>query len=321
MDGVLVVDKPEGLTSHDVVAAARRATGEKRIGHTGTLDPLATGVLPLACGRATRLVRFLTASDKDYEATVRFGVTTDSYDITGEETSRTGVTPSRDAVAAAVASLCGDYLQMPPAYSAKKVGGRRAYDLARNDQPVTLTAVPVHVTRAEVTAFSGERASITLTCSAGFYVRSFAHELGIRVNAGACLETLRRTRSGEFRLSEAMTLDALHDGVAEGDLIPLERLLPAFPCVVLTDEGLARVSHGRALEPDHFRLKAEATGHGTVASGFSPPNVASGFSPPNVASGFSRKDWVRIFDNSGRLAALGEPAAAGGSLHPAIVLI
>src|SRR5262245_59302598 len=120
MDGVLVIDKPEGLTSHDVVAVARRSTGEKRIGHTGTLDPLATGVLPLACGHATRLVRFLSASSKDYDAIIRFGMTTDSYDVTGEETSRTDAEPSREAVGAAVASLRGEYMQMPPAYSAKK---------------------------------------------------------------------------------------------------------------------------------------------------------------------------------------------------------
>src|SRR6267142_727225 len=140
MDGVLIIDKPEGLTSHDVVAAARRLLGEKRIGHTGTLDPLATGVLPLACGRATRLVRFLSASDKEYDATIVFGVTTDTLDVTGTETSRSGRTPSREALVEAIASLTGDYLQMPPAYSAKKVGGRRAYVLARRDEPVTLTA-------------------------------------------------------------------------------------------------------------------------------------------------------------------------------------
>src|ERR687884_592890 len=125
MDGVLVVDKPEGVTSHDVVIAARRVLNEKRIGHTGTLDPLATGVLPLACGRATRLVRFLTASDKDYEAVVLFGVTTDTLDVTGEETSRSGAVPSRDSIMAALRSFEGGQMQVPPAYSAKKVAGRR----------------------------------------------------------------------------------------------------------------------------------------------------------------------------------------------------
>src|SRR5215208_6939989 len=123
MDGVLVVDKPEGLTSHDVVAAARRALDEPRIGHTGTLDPLATGVLPLACGRATRLVRFLTASDKDYDATIRFGLTTNTYDIMGAETSRSDRAPSRESVERAIASLQGSYQQMPPVYSAKRVAG------------------------------------------------------------------------------------------------------------------------------------------------------------------------------------------------------
>ena len=124
MDGVLIIDKPRDLTSHDVVAAARRVLGERRIGHTGTLDPLATGVLPLACGRATRLVRFLTSSDKEYEATIRFGFTTDSYDVTGAETSRSGLRPETGAVTGALASLTGSYLQMPPAFSAKKVGGQ-----------------------------------------------------------------------------------------------------------------------------------------------------------------------------------------------------
>ena len=146
MDGLLVVDKPEGLTSHDVVSAARRMLGEKRIGHTGTLDPLATGVLPLACGRTTRLVRFLSAAHKTYEATILFGVTTDTLDVMGAETSRSSSTPTRAALSEALSALTGDYLQTPPLYSAKKVGGRRAYDLARRDEPVELKAVPVTVT-------------------------------------------------------------------------------------------------------------------------------------------------------------------------------
>jgi tRNA pseudouridine55 synthase len=327
MDGVLVVDKPEGLTSHDVVAVARRALGEKRIGHTGTLDPLATGVLPLACGRATRLVRFLAASDKDYEATILFGRTTDSFDVTGEETSRTDAEPSRAAVEAAVESLRGDYLQLPPAFSAKKVGGRRAYSLARADEPVALTPVPVRVSRAEVIAFDGTRAVVALTCSAGFYVRSFAHELGIRVDVGACLEALRRTRSGDFRLSEALPFEALRDQVSAADLIPLERLLPGWPSVVVTDEGLTRVAHGRVLDPAHFRLKAEATGKVKAEATGKVKAEATGevkaeATGESVASGFSRKDaWVRIFAPTGQLAALGQHEDTGHSLRPTIVLI
>jgi tRNA pseudouridine55 synthase len=298
MDGVLVIDKPEGLTSHDVVAIARRALAEKRIGHTGTLDPLATGVLPLACGRATRLVRFLTASDKDYDATIRFGMTTDSFDITGEETSHSGMVPSREAVLDAIGQLRGEYLQTPPAYSAKKVGGRRAYAFARDAEEVVLTPVPVHVSCAELTAFSGERATVSLTSSPGFYVRTFAHELGRLVGTGACLEALRRTRSGEFRVAEALAVESLQDGVAEVDLIPVDRLLPALPSVVLTDEGIARVTHGRQLEVEHYSAGASAPATSDAGSG-----------------------WTRIFDSGGRLTALGTAGTTAGSLHPAIVLI
>ena len=158
LSGVLVVDKPEGPTSHDVVALARRTLGERRIGHTGTLDPLATGVLPLACGRATRLVRFLIASDKDYEAVIRFGVSTDSYDVTGTVVSTSGLTPRREEVESALEPLRGTYLQTPPAFSAKKVGGERAYARARRDEEVALTPVQVHVARAELLEFTGATA-------------------------------------------------------------------------------------------------------------------------------------------------------------------
>src|SRR5688500_414299 len=227
MDGVLVVDKPAGLTSHDVVAAARRAFDEQRIGHTGTLDPLATGVLPLALGRATRLVRFLSGSDKDYDATIRFGAATDTYDITGTETSRSDRLPARDDVERARTSLRGEYLQMPPAYSAKKVGGRRAYAMARRDQVVELTAVPVAVSRAELLEFDGATARVAITCSAGFYVRSFAHALGDLTAAGACLAALRRTRSGDFRIGDAVSLDQFVQDPAGAArrIIPPERLL------------------------------------------------------------------------------------------------
>jgi tRNA pseudouridine55 synthase len=316
MDGVLVVDKPEGLTSHDVVAVARSVLGEKRIGHTGTLDPLATGVLPLACGRATRLVRFLTASDKEYDATILFGVTTDTLDVTGTETSRSRLAPSHDAVVEALAALTGDYLQVPPAYSAKKVGGRRAYELARRDKPVTLTAVPVRVSRLELLEFGDDRCRVSLTCSAGFYVRSLVRDLGERCGSGACLETLRRTRSGDFSLDEAVPLDALEgprprrantgragevppepSAKAGGDLatllIPLENLLLAFPAVTVTSEGLARVSHGQQVRASDLVGSAPA----------------------------GQSEWVRLLDRSGALVGLGTQRSASGLLHPEVVLI
>jgi tRNA pseudouridine55 synthase len=293
MDGVLVVDKPRGMTSHDVVSAARRLLRERRIGHTGTLDPIATGVLPLACGRATRLVRFLSASDKDYTAVIRFGLTTDTYDVAGREVRRTGLQPGRDELDRAIASLRGDYDQTPPVYSAKRVAGRRAYDLAREDVEVVLTPVPVHVPRADILAFTGDRATVALTCSAGFYVRSFAHSLGELVGTGACLEELQRTRSGDFRLESATSLDALQDepDLAAGWMIPIENLLTSLPSVRLTDEGRIRVSHGREIDQAHVT-------EGTLSGG-----------------------WVRLMDDAGRLLALGRPGSIPGSLHPTVVLI
>jgi tRNA pseudouridine55 synthase len=293
IDGVLVVDKPRDLTSHDVVAAARRMLGERRIGHTGTLDPLATGVLPLACGRATRLVRFLTASDKDYDATIRFGFTTDSYDVTGIETARSGLRPDADAVTRALAALTGSYLQMPPAFSAKKVGGRRAYAMARDAMPVQLTPAPVTVARAELLDLTDDIARVRLTCSAGFYVRTFAHSLGELLQTGACLEDLRRTRSGDFSIDEAIDLETLARGTetATAAIIPLDRLLPRYPAVALTDESRNRVSHGQEVDG-------------------------------GLIGGTERAvEWVRLTDSAGHLVALARPGSRPGSLHPAVVLI
>jgi tRNA pseudouridine55 synthase len=287
IDGVLIIDKPSGMTSHDVVAIARRALGERRIGHTGTLDPLATGVLVLACGRATRLVRFLAASDKEYQATVRFGMTTDSYDVTGNQTSRSALRPERDAVARALASLTGSYRQTPPAFSAKKVAGRRAYNMARQEQVVELTPVPVTVSLTELETFSGDTATVRLACSAGFYVRAFAHSLGELTGTGACLDALRRTRSGEFTLEGAVSVEQLSSGRLTTPLVPLNRLLSTLPLVRVTDEGRNRVSHGQELE----------------------------------ASSGADAEWVRLMDGDGRLVAIAKPGSRPGSLHPAVVLI
>ncbi len=196
-------------------------------------------MLPLACGRATRLVRFFVASDKDYEARIRFGVTTDSYDITGVETARSGLLPTLEAIEAALVPLRGDYLQVPPAFSAKKVAGERAYALARRDEHVALAPVPVRVARAELLEFIGTSARIDVTCSAGFYVRSFAQELGELVGTGACLESLRRTRSGEFTLDQAVDLERVRQSSAAVTerWIPLERLLPGCPWPVSARKG------------------------------------------------------------------------------------
>jgi tRNA pseudouridine55 synthase len=291
-DGVLVLDKPQGLTSHDVVAAARRALGDQRIGHTGTLDPMATGVLPLACGSATRLVRFLTASDKDYDAEILLGLETDTYDITGREVARSTRAVSRADVAAALETLRGEYLQTPPAFSAKKIEGRRAYSLARAEVPVLPQPVLVRVDRLDLVEVRENVAVVRLTCSAGFYVRSLAHDLGARLGTVACLKTLRRTRSGEFGLDCAVRIDALQrpDEALESVIRP-EKLLPSFPAVVLTDEGRRWATHGRLLGPGQM----------------------SGERPRPAP-------WVRLVAEDGTLVGLAQPADADGSLHPSVVL-
>jgi tRNA pseudouridine55 synthase len=305
MDGALIVDKPKGITSHDAVATARRLLREKRIGHAGTLDPLATGVLVLLCGRATRLSRFIMASDKTYEARLRFGVTTDTRDITGTVTSESSSAPPPMAdVERALSSLRGSYLQEPPAFSAKKVQGQRAYALARRQEAVELQAVPVTVSRLDVTAFQGPHLTVVLTCSAGFYVRSFAHALGQLVGTGACLEDLRRTRSGDFALDDAVSLaDDASAGDLANRLMPMDHLLRSLPARVVTAEGRKRVAHGRELTP--------AQVVGPVKSG----PQSRGSTEETSNSG----DWVRLMDSEGRLIALGR--TTGATLHPSVVLI
>jgi tRNA pseudouridine55 synthase len=295
MNGVLVIDKPQGLTSHDVVAVARRVLRERRIGHTGTLDPLATGVLPLACGRATRLVRFFSASEKEYEAGILLGLRTDTFDVTGRVVARSDIRPSRDNVIAALESLHGDYLQEPPPYSAKKIHGARAYALARHDVTVQLAAVPVRVRNLKLLAYEGAHVRIHLTCSAGFYVRSFAHSLGERLKTGACLESLRRTRSGEFELHEAVTFEALQAEVdaVRRHIVAVDRLLASIPAVTMTDEGLRRVANGREVGPDHV----------------------IGVIPESAV------EWVRMVREDGELVAVARAGGAPGLLHPAVVLI
>ncbi len=293
MDGVLVIDKPSGPTSHDIVAVARRALGERRIGHTGTLDPMATGALPLACGRATRLARFLASADKEYEAVIRFGLTTDTFDVTGRETSRTDAVPSLADVTRALAAFQGEYLQSPPPVSAKKIGGKRAYALARAGAAVEPAAAAVRVSRLEVLGLDGPLVRIRLTCSAGFYVRSLAHATGAQLGTGGCLASLRRTRSGCFGLEEAVRLEQLQvdPAGAAGRAVPMHRLLTEFPGVILTDEGAERTSHGRDLGTDHF-----------------------------LGSWPSAAPWVRMLTPEGTLVGLAVPTGAG-SLHPSVVLI
>ena len=296
MNGVVVVDKPRGPTSHDVVAAARRALREKSIGHAGTLDPQATGVLALACGKATRLVRFLTAADKEYEATLRFGVATDTYDSSGQVVAETESRPTREAVAAALASLMGERLQTPPAYSAKKIDGHRAYDLARQARPVDVAPARVTLIESDVLDWTADEALIRLTCSAGFYVRTLAHEIGQLVGTGACLSALRRTRSGTFTLAAATGMEALMTGRAA--VIPMSELLPELSAVRVDADGVTRVLHGRDLSRQQYH-----------------PARVVGAPPADAAR------WTRVLGPTGDLVAVASPGDSPGVLHPAVVLI
>ncbi|HEY9515016.1 MAG TPA: tRNA pseudouridine(55) synthase TruB [Gemmatimonadaceae bacterium] len=245
IDGMLLVDKPAGPTSHDVVAVVRRALGERRIGHAGTLDPFATGLLVLLVGRATRLLPYIDAEPKEYEATVRFGAETDTDDLTGTVVS-TAPLPGRDAVENAIAKLTGEILQLPPAYSAKKVGGRRAYAAARKGQVVALVAAPVSVYRWEVRAWREDEIDVTITCGTGTYVRSLARDVGRLAGSGAHLTALRRSRSGPFTVADAFTLDSVKRG--EAQLRPALDAVRSLPMERLSDVALSLVATGRSVE-------------------------------------------------------------------------
>jgi tRNA pseudouridine55 synthase len=245
-DGVLVVDKPCGPTSHDVVQVARRTFGA-RVGHTGTLDPLASGVLPLVVGRATRLAQFMIGDGKTYEATVTFGRETDTYDAAGQTTAETGVAPEPAAISAAVAALPGRRQQTPPVYSAKKIGGEAAHRLARRATPVVPAAAEVEVYEAVLLDVDGHVARLRVRVSTGFYVRSMAHDLGVALGVGAHLSALCRTQSGPFRLENAVAWDRVAVGgpALAAAVVPLERLLTHLPAVQLDEDGVVRVRQGQ----------------------------------------------------------------------------
>jgi tRNA pseudouridine55 synthase len=245
-DGVLVVDKPSGPTSHDVVQVARRTFGS-RVGHTGTLDPLASGVLPLVVGRATRLAQFMSGAEKCYEATLAFGRETDTYDAAGQTMAESGRVPDPAALAAAVAALPGRRLQTPPVYSAKKIGGEAAYRLARRATPVVPAPVEVEVLEAELLGADGAEARIRVRVSAGFYVRSMANDLGVALGVGAHLRALRRTRSGPFGLEDAVAWERVAAGgdALAAAVVRLDDLLTHLAAAQLDDDGVARVRHGQ----------------------------------------------------------------------------
>ncbi|MBZ5544775.1 MAG: tRNA pseudouridine(55) synthase TruB [Acidobacteriia bacterium] len=251
--GVLIIDKPAGITSHDVVAQVRKILGIRQVGHFGTLDPFATGVLPLSVGKATRFAQFYLRSRKSYEGAIRFGHATDTYDATGKPTSE-HVVPVLDSAALGKAcqEMTGRILQTPPPFSAKRVDGKRAYELARQHKPVELKPVEVEIYALELLGVEGEVVRFAVECSGGTYVRSLAHDLGQRMGCGAYLAELRRTAVAEFQQERAVTLEqlsaAVREGKAEAWRVSLEALLPDCPELVVRGREEQSVIHGHAFQ-------------------------------------------------------------------------
>ncbi len=265
--GIMVVDKPEGPTSHGVVSIVRRGTGVRKVGHAGTLDPRASGVLVLCLGPATRLSEYLSSSNKLYEAKVRFGESTETYDAEGATTKSTGEAPTEAQVEAALEMFRGEIEQFPPPYSAIKLQGKKAYELAREGKPVALD--PRNVTVYELTKleYDPPELNIRVECSAGTYIRSLAHDLGETLSTGAHLSALRRLRAGPFGLEDAVTLNELEKAMGRGEwqrwVRPAAEALPDLPIVTVEEPDLERIRNGlripssdgaagmaRALTPD-----------------------------------------------------------------------
>ncbi len=292
LDGVIVVNKPAAWTSHDVVAKMRGIAGTKSVGHLGTLDPIATGVLPVMIGQSTRLARYFDKSEKAYEAVIRFGFATGTYDREGEPLSPpVDVTITAEQIEACLAPMRGEIDQMPPPVSAKKINGVPAYKLARKNQPVELSPVRVSIYELTLLSAEGERARLRVRCSAGTYIRSIAHDLGIKLGCGAHVEELVRTASGEFTLAQSRTLDQLQSLKNEGRLaealLPMADLLPHFPRAGIDDLTARQIRQGRDFSVSPFRAN------------------------PNA-------EYVKAIDPSGNLVAIGQ-IALPHIYHPVVV--
>lgn len=260
MDGALIVDKSGGMTSHDVVNRVRRLSGTRKVGHLGTLDPMATGVLPLLIGGATRLAQYFSGGEKKYAARIRFGWATDTYDREGTAVSEP-VAPafSRGELENALSDFRGIFLQTPPPFSAKKIAGTPAYKLARKRIPVSLAPVEVQVFSLDLDEFDGTIAAVRIHCSPGSYVRGIAHDVGQRLGCGAFLESLRRTGSGDFTESNARTLEDLSQLAQSGKLtealIPAAQLLPQFACATVDSLTAGQIRQGKDFRISPFLAK------------------------------------------------------------------
>jgi tRNA pseudouridine55 synthase len=311
IDGILVVDKPQGKTSHDVVEGVRRLIGFRQIGHLGTLDPLATGVLVLALGRATRLARFYASRRKRYTCAVRFGFATDTYDADGEALSADGA-PTLDAaqIEALAGQFTGKLQQVPPSFSAKKIHGRPAHELARKHKEVNLAPVEVEVHEFKLTGCEGSIARFTVECGSGTYIRSLANDMGKLHGSGAHLAEIVRTAVGEFTLDHAVTFQELMEDAKAGKLadrvIRLENLLSDLPRANVLPIVEKRVRHGATF---NLPLAQIQPGKTTAAQG----------APAQLDSGEWKPSRLRVFNQQGQLIAIAEPVVPR-TYRPVLVL-
>ena len=302
MNGILIIDKPAGITSHDVVSRVRRILKTKRVGHTGTLDPFATGVMVILVGQATRLAQFLDKDAKAYEAIVRFGFETDTGDRTGSPKSKVQSPKSLvvEDIREALKGFRGEIDQTPPMYSAKKVEGKKLYELARKGQTIERKAVKVRIDELEIlseppasaggTAMGIEAATLRVVCSAGTYIRTLAEDIGRKIGTGAHLTELRRTAAGRFSISESITLDELADmSEPVGHLIPMEEAVSHLAKIELTGERAAKTRNGLST-----RIYDVA---------------------------FAESEAIQMLDETGSLIAVGFYDAAENVVQPKVVLV
>jgi tRNA pseudouridine55 synthase len=312
MDGVLIIDKPAGMTSHDVVARVRKITAHRRVGHTGTLDPFATGVLVILVGGATRLAQFLSGAEKEYEAVIRLGYATDTGDITG--TRVTDFTTEiqrhtelhREEIEKAIASLRGEIAQTPPMYSAKKVGGRKLYELARRGEEIEREPVRVNISEFETLSHDGSLLTpndhgrhdlkVRVVVSAGTYIRTLAEDFGKRLGVGAHVAELRRTRAGQFKIADALTLDRLSEAARSESLdqvlISPDAALAHLPVIELTPDDARRVGQGIDLQIEEAN-----------------------------ASPWPNGQAVRLRNTDGQLIAVGIYDEGSRIVHPQVVIV
>ena len=300
MNGILIIDKPAGITSHDVVSRVRRILKTKRVGHTGTLDPFATGVMVILVGQATRLAQFLDKDEKEYEAIVRFGFETDTGDKTGRQKakSKRQNTVTKDDVVAVLPDFTGSIMQTPPMYSAKKVDGKKLYEHARKGETIERKAVSVNISQLEILNDLNENSlesgtwdlGLRIACSAGTYIRALAEDIGRKVGTGAHLAELRRTRAGKFSIDQSLTLDQLERlEDPSSALIYMKEAVSHLPSLVLSDDRVEKTKNGLSTRIDDVK--------------------------------FNDGEAVQLIDESGHLIAIGIFDEAEKAIRPKVVLV